>query len=282
METEEVNCIRSFSRDFGYPEKILSDQGSAFLLDIVKRACKQLKIRHDKISVYNPQANGLCEQFHDTLKNSLSLVINKGKNNWDSFIPDILAAYRTTPHNVTKETSCLLMFGLQFRVSPSVEFQPPTHLYTEDFIQNRNNSLRQACAIIRNLNMKEREKHKSAYDKRYNTQLAEFKIGDSVYLKSGERKMGLDRNHWFGPYCMIEVLSKENVKLDMPNSKRHPIVHINHLKKNYAANPIEVSKSIQKVLDKMCTQNEKGRLEIKYFMELDNGETTWIADDFID
>ena len=117
-----------------------------------------MKIRHDKTSAYNPQANGLCERFHDTLKTSLSLVINEGKNDWDSFVPDIIAAYRTTLHSVTKETTCFLMFGRQFRVSPSVEFQPPTCLYTEDFVSERNNSLRQAYAIVRDLNRKERER----------------------------------------------------------------------------------------------------------------------------
>jgi len=31
----------------------------------------------------------------------------------------------------------------------------------------------------------------------------------------------------------------------------------------------------------MRTRNEKGRLETKYFVELNNGETTWISDDFV-
>ena len=199
-ETKVVDCIRSFSRDFGYPEKIFSDRGSAFLSDIVKRACKNLKMRHDKTSAYHPQSNGLCERFHKTLKISLSLVVNKGKNNWDTFIPDMVAAYRTTPHSVTKETPCFLMFGRQFRVSPSVEFQPPTRSYTEDFVTERDNSLREAHEIVRDLNKKERERHKTAYDQKYKVQRSEFKIGDSVYLKAGKLKTGLDRNHWFSPY----------------------------------------------------------------------------------
>ena len=102
------------------------------------------------------------------------------------------------------------------------------------------------------------------------------------YLKAVERNTGLDRNHWFGPYRVIEVISNENIELDMPDSNRHPIVHINRLKKNNADDPIDVSTSIRNVLDKMRTQNEKGRLETKYFVELDNGETAWIADDVVD
>ena len=210
-----------------------------------------MKIRHDKISAYHPQSNGLCERFYDALKTSLSLVVNKGKNNWDTFVPDMVAAYRTTPHSVTRETPCFLMFGRQFRVSPSVGFQPPMHSYTEDFVTERNNSLRQDYEIVRDLNKKERESHKTACDQKYKAQRAEFKIGDSVYLKVGERKTGLHRNYWFGPYQVVELISNENVKLDMPNSNRHPIVNINRLKKNKADDPAELSKSIRTVLDKM-------------------------------
>ena len=79
----------------------------------------------------------------------------------------------------------------------------------------------------------------------------------------------------------MELLSNENVKLEMPDSNRHPIVHINRLKRDNADDPAEIRKSIRKVLDKMRTRNEKGRLETKYFVELNNGETTWISDDFI-
>ena len=114
----------------------------------------------------------------------LSLVINEGKYDWDSFVPNIIAAYCTTPHSVTKETPCFLMFGLQFRVSPRVEFQPPTRLYTEDLVSERNNSLRQAYAIVGDLNRKERERererHKVADDKRYNAQNTKFNIGHSI------------------------------------------------------------------------------------------------------
>ena len=110
-EHQVIECIRSFARDFGYPKKILSDRGSSFLSDLVKRACRSMGIAHSKTSAYHPQANGLCERFHSTLKSSLSLVIDKEKTNWDVFLPDMVAAYRTTPHTVTRETPVFLMFG---------------------------------------------------------------------------------------------------------------------------------------------------------------------------
>ena len=71
------------------------------------------------------------------------------------------------------------------------------------------------------------------------------------------------------------------MKLKMPDSNRHPIVHINRLNRDNADDPAEICKSIRNVLEKMRTRNEKGRLETKHFVELNNGETTWISDDFV-
>ena len=106
--------------NFGYPATILSDLGSAFLSDLAKRGCKELNIKHNKTSSYHPQANGLCEGFHSSLKTSLSLVIDTGKANWGVCLSDFVGAYRTTRHTVTKETPAFLMFGRQINVSPKV------------------------------------------------------------------------------------------------------------------------------------------------------------------
>ena len=160
-DREVVDCIRTFSHDFGYPATILSDRGSAFLSDLVKRACKVLNIKHNKTSSYHPQANRLCERFHSTLKTSLSLVIDNGKDNWDVCLSDFVGAYRTTPHTVTKETPAFLMFGRQFNVSPKVEFQAPVKQYNEDFLSERINNLREAYQIVRKLNRKEKNRHKA-------------------------------------------------------------------------------------------------------------------------
>ena len=263
-EEEVIQCIQAFSRDFCYPRSVLSDRGSAFLSDLVKKACKKLKINHSPTSAYHPQANGLCERFHSTLKTSLSLVINKGKDDWDEFLHDMVAAYRTTPHSVTKETPAFLMFGRQFKVPPSVEFQAPSRLYSEDFLSERMNNLRQAYRIVRDLNRKEKNRHKVIYDEKHKAEPSRFTVGDSVYLKAGEKKSGLDREHWMGPFTVEEILSEENVRLNMGNSKRHPVVNVNRLKIDEADNLKRITESVTRILDKMRTRNEKGRLESCY------------------
>ena len=68
----------------------------------------------------------------------------------------------------------------------------------------------------------------------------------------------------------------------MNDSKRHPVVNVNRLKGDKSDNLRELSKSVKRIHDKMRTRTEKGRLETKFFVQLDNGETLWMSDDFID
>ena len=134
-----------------------------------------LNIKHNKTSSYHPQANGLCERLHSTLKTSLSLVIDNGKANWHVCLSDFVGAYRTTPHTVTKEAPAFLMLGRQFSISPKVRFQAPVKQYNEDFLSERINNLRETYQIARQLNRKEENRHKVEYDKKHHVYKCSFR-----------------------------------------------------------------------------------------------------------
>ena len=55
----------------------------------------------------------------------------------------------------------------------------------------------------------------------------------------------------------MEIVSKENVKLKMGNSRRYPIVHDNRLKLDKADDLQKVSADVIELLDMMRTGNKK-------------------------
>ena len=59
----------------------------------------------------------------------------------------------------------------------------------------------------------------------------------------------------------------------MNDSRKHRIVNVNRLKVDKSDNLRELSKSVKRILDKMRTRTEKGRLETKFFVQLENCET---------
>ena len=130
--------------------------------------------------------------------------------------------------------------------------------------KQRINNLREAYEIVRKLNRKEKNRHKAEYDKKLHVEKCSFRKGDLVYLKAGEKKCGLDASRWLEPHEIVEVISEQNVKLKMNNSKRHPVVNVNRLKVDKSDNLRALSKSVNRILDKMRTRTEKGRLETKF------------------
>ena len=148
-------------------------------------------------------------------------------------------------------------------------------------MSERQDDLHEAYQLVRDFNRSEKERHEKIYGKKNAAERCRLQVGDSVYLKSGEKKTGLDRDHLKGLDVIEEVVSNENVKLKMgtsEDSRRHPVVHVNCLKPDKADNLEKVSSDVIKVLDKMRTRNDKGWLETKYFVELENGETLWLDD----
>jgi transposase InsO family protein len=65
-----------FSR-VGVPKELLTDQGSNFMLDLIKQVCKLLKINKLCTTPYHPEANGLVENFNGVLKKMLKSYAQK-------------------------------------------------------------------------------------------------------------------------------------------------------------------------------------------------------------
>ena len=109
----------------------------------------------------------------------------------------------------------------------------------------------------------------------------DFKIGGSLFTKVCERVTGLDKEHLTGLYIVEEIVSPENVRLRMPDSRKNPVIHVNQLKRDKADQPNRIKPSVVKVLGKMHVRNAKGRLNTRYFVELKDGTTSWTPDDSV-
>ena len=277
-----VKCIERFAGDYGYPCTILSDRGSNFMSSTFKRACKKMGVRLKNTSPYRPQCNGMTERFNGTLKTALAMYTNSKKDDWDEHLRDIVLAYRTTPHSITRETPAFLMTGREFNVAPGA-MKPPTRMYSTDFVNERENALREAYTLVRELNHKEKERQKKAHDKRVTAENHRYSVGDMVYLKNHDKRQstGLNLQHWLGPYKIQRVISSENVELDLKDSRRNRIVHVDQLKRCTMEQIDKVKDRVRTVLDKMRQRNQKGRLETKFFVELDDGETLWVPSESV-
>lgn len=106
---------------FGTPETITSDQGRQFESDLFRELVYILGCHHIRTTAYHPQANGLVERFHRTLKAALMC---KGGNQWSEELPLVLLGLRSAYREDLKCSAADLVYGQPLRL-PGEFFDPP-------------------------------------------------------------------------------------------------------------------------------------------------------------
>ena len=103
--------IDKFVINYGYPERILTDQAQAFNGILYEALCREAKIKKIRMTPYHPQTNGQCERFNRTLMTMLGALPNDNKINWQDWVSTLVHAYNCTTTRVTGLTapisSCL-------------------------------------------------------------------------------------------------------------------------------------------------------------------------------
>ena len=96
---------------YGWPKKILTDQGKFFENNLIKELCELAPVKKLHTSPYHPETNGQCECFNATLINILGALPTHAKKNWQGWITTLTHVYNCTISSVTGFSPYILMFG---------------------------------------------------------------------------------------------------------------------------------------------------------------------------
>ena len=107
---------------YGFPEKIISDQGRNFESDLIKEFCNLAKVKKLRTTPYHSMTNGQCERFNRTLCDMLGTLETEEKANWKAFIHTLTHAYNATRNSRTGYSPFFLMFGRHPRLPVDVAF----------------------------------------------------------------------------------------------------------------------------------------------------------------
>ena len=139
-------------------------------------------------------------------------------------------------HEGTKHTPFEVVFGRLAR-SPSCEplreddLQPTYQEYIKDLV-TRLIGIR--TSVYNNL-VNAKQRSKNYYDRKLNDK--NFKVGDYVFLLKGP-KPGKFGDHYTGPHRILEVISKNNIKIQFKGNSK--VVHANRLKVSHINREIKV------------------------------------------
>ena len=110
----------NFILHYGFPEKIITDQGRNFESELIRHLCQLAGVQKLRTSPYHPQTNGQCERFNGTLLNMLGTP--EQKKDWKSHVPALVHAYNCTRNTATGFSPYFLLFGREPRLPVDVEF----------------------------------------------------------------------------------------------------------------------------------------------------------------
>lgn len=94
---------------FGVPDHITSDRGPSFTSQLWTSMGELLGVGIHHTTAYNPEANGLVERFHRTLK--AALMSRCRSTTWSSQLPWVLLGLRTAPKEGLGVSSAEMVYG---------------------------------------------------------------------------------------------------------------------------------------------------------------------------
>jgi hypothetical protein len=199
-------------------------------------------------TAYHPQSDGNTERCHRTIEQILRSFVHTDHYNWLSSLSLAEFAYNNNVHSSIGHSPFVANYGFDPR-TPYNLIDPPI----DTIPQQNNDDILQRLMTVHNLIVDQlkisKEIQKYHADRNYTPK--QFIVGERVMLSTQNLKLLNQpskkfRSRYIGPYKILEKISSQAYKLELPpNMKVHPVFHINLLKEFFSLTPtIEIADDI--------------------------------------
>lgn len=96
---------------YGPVRSLLSDRGSNFMSLLLRETLHIFNVSKMDIAAYHPESNAKVERVHRLYNNMISKYVSQTHTDWDTWLPFVQHAYRTSKHSATGFTPYELVFG---------------------------------------------------------------------------------------------------------------------------------------------------------------------------
>ncbi|XP_019177744.1 PREDICTED: uncharacterized protein LOC109172949 [Ipomoea nil] len=227
--------------------QVITDNGRQFEACEFSEFLAGWGVKHSRVAVSYPQANGQVENANRTILDGLKKKLEVAGGAWVEELDGILWAYRTTPRRDTEETPFALAYGFEARALVEViipsrrveEFESEQNeLYQRVDLNFLDENREAAFCKMENYSRQQKSYHDAKVRPRY------FQVGDLV-LRRREASQPLEggkfAKKWDGPYAVEEVVRLGTYKLKTTRGRMIDRVwNSEHLIKYFLKYPVVV------------------------------------------
>ena len=192
---------------FGFPQRLMSDQGTEFCGKVIVAMCSLLGLKKIHTTPYHPQTNGSAERVHQTLQRMVGKLYPEKRRKWMAHIGWIIIAYNSTRSLVTGYSMYYLMFRRRPRLPIDLLFpMRRTQILTrtiDEYVASLYDRLWESLAIAHDCAIKEAQRQKRLYNRKVGA--IELRPGDHILVRldafRGQRRKL--KNRWGDDLHMV-------------------------------------------------------------------------------
>ena len=234
-ETVATCLVDNVIARFGCIRELHTDRGSNFESQVLKSVCRLLGIFKTRTTGYHPRGDGMVERFNRTMESMLAAWTSTYQDDWDEHLALIGMAYRSAPHESTKETPNRMIFGKEVTLPVDLIMEPAPGDGTDDEPATYVEDLQERLQIIQAAGREHLTSamitQKRHYDR--NVRNIDYQAGDIVWLHHKVRKKGkspkLTRS-WKGPFLITAKLGDVTYRIQAHPRSKTDVVHADRLK----------------------------------------------------
>ena len=177
----------------------------------MQAVCEVMGVHKVNTTAYHPQTDELVELFNRTLTDMLAKTVAQNERDWDTHLPYVLFAYRTSIQESTQESPFFLLYGRDPSLPTEKTLTVSTshqQLYLDDYKTELTTGLAAAWQLAQANVRKAQQKQKKHHDRR--AKGPEFRQGDRVFVYMPAAKRGKAYKFakpFSGSYRIVELFN---------------------------------------------------------------------------
>ena len=193
-----------------------------------------LHIDKVRTSGLRPSCNGNVERINRTLGAMLTIFCEKKQKEWDTYIPQLLMAYRSSVHASTGKTPNKMVYGKEIMLPLQAVIPTPKEeteqIEVNEFVESLKERLQTAHETARKNLKKSNIYQKRHYDLK--AKKRSLQAGQAVWVYEPTRKIGVCQkltSKWKGPFIITKKLDDMNYVVKKYPKKPGKVFHIDRL-----------------------------------------------------